>query len=302
MNEQLVTRSVSVNTGLDLTKKYDLSAVKITIKPYESKILTAEQIDDRFDRYTVIRNLQKGANSSVYLVKNIYTCQRFAVKKVKKDSESPQVEAQIHLSLNHPRIVKTYEYCEHSTHQFYVMEYLSRQDLREYMIKIGLPPTHKKSKWFSQTVEALKYCYNRGVMHRDVKSENLMLNRDENIKLIDFGFATQDLISTKICGTLECMAPEIILGLEYNYKVDVWSLGILLFELFFGRTPFRTNSRTPQHQIIRNITDHPCIIPEGNNPPTELILSLLNKEPDLRPTYTNLQNHNFSQQYKNNFV
>ena len=85
----------------------------------------------------------------------------------------------------------------------------------------------------------MKYIHSKGIVHRDIKPENILLDKNTDVKLCDFGWsALQADIWKTFCGTYEYMAPEIFENFTYNYSVDIWSLGILLYELFHGHSPF----------------------------------------------------------------
>lgn len=98
--------------------------------------------------------------------------------------------------------------------------------------------------YFFQTALGVEYLHNHNIIHRDLKLDNLLLSSRGNIKICDFGWSTlsfnRDCLEHKtFCGTLECMPPEIFAGKKYGEKVDIWCLGTMLFELFYGRMPFK---------------------------------------------------------------
>lgn len=109
--------------------------------------------------------------------------------------------------------------------------------------------TFQKLSIFKQTVEAVQYIHQSGYLHRDIKPENILLDKNLQVKLCDFGWScvyNPKKERKSLCGTNEYMAPEIFQSLNQNKKIDVWSLGILLYELFHGRLPFENFE---DHQI-----------------------------------------------------
>ena len=100
----------------------------------------------------------------------------------------------------------------------------------------------KALRIFSQIVDVVQYLYSQGVMHRDIKPENILLDENGNIKLCDLGWAQTfepDILRKSLCGTYEYMAPELIFKKSHNEKIDVWCLGVLLYEMLHGVPPFK---------------------------------------------------------------
>ncbi|XP_072911437.1 testis-specific serine/threonine-protein kinase 1-like [Hemitrygon akajei] len=157
-------------------------------------------------------------------------------------------ELDILAMLNHRYIVKTFEIFETSDGKVYIIMELGVQgDLLEFIKTRGSLPDEVSRKMFRQLALAIKHCHELGVVHRDLKCENLLLDKDFNIKLSDFGFAkrcsTDDqgrpLLSKTFCGSAAYAAPEVLQGIPYQPKVyDVWSLGVILFIMVCGSMPY----------------------------------------------------------------
>ena len=170
--------------------------------------------------------------------------QKYAIKVINKNSYNNnnllQNEILISLFLNHPGVVKTYEIFEDEEKIYFVMEYINGLTLGEFITKYKLNIKIIK-KILYQILNTMTYLHNNiKVCHRDLKSNNIMIyfdkNKDIKIKIIDFGFSCYIKNNNKmneILGTINYSAPEIIKGC-YNYKIDIWSIGIILIDMLLG--------------------------------------------------------------------
>src|SRR3990167_7644746 len=148
--------------------------------------------------------------------------------------EYVDLEVKIHRLLDHDHIAKLYDHFKDEKSIYFVLEYCNHGDLYQYV--------HKKTKlveseafyYFLQTSLAVEYLHINNIIHRDLKPENLLLDENGNIKLTDFGWSvlcSDNKFRTTYCGTIDYMAPEIAAEKPYDSKVDIWALGVLLFEL-----------------------------------------------------------------------
>ncbi|XP_015107392.1 testis-specific serine/threonine-protein kinase 1 [Vicugna pacos] len=157
-------------------------------------------------------------------------------------------EIEILALLNHHSIVKTYEIFEISDGKVYIVMELGVQgDLLEFIKTRGALQEDDARKKFHQLSSAIKYCHDLDVVHRDLKCENLLLDKDFNIKLSDFGFSKRCLrddsgrlaLSKTFCGSAAYAAPEVLQGIPYQPKVyDIWSLGVILYIMVCGSMPY----------------------------------------------------------------
>ncbi|XP_045441462.1 testis-specific serine/threonine-protein kinase 1 [Pipistrellus kuhlii] len=157
-------------------------------------------------------------------------------------------EIEILTMLNHRSIVKTYEIFETSDGKVYIIMELGVQgDLLEFIKTRGALHEDDARKKFHQLSSAIKYCHDLDIVHRDLKCENLLLDKDYNIKLSDFGFAKRCLrddsgrliLSKTFCGSAAYAAPEVLQGIPYQPKVyDIWSLGVILYIMVCGSMPY----------------------------------------------------------------
>lgn len=122
-----------------------------------------------------------------------------------------------------------------------VMEYVSNGNLYNYVQRKKRLDEKEACKYFVQTCEALQYLHENNVFHRDIKPENLLLDQNYNLKLCDFGWCAENIHLKRktFCGTYEYMAPEIVTDVAYDYTIDIWSVGVLLYELVHGYAPFK---------------------------------------------------------------
>lgn len=167
-------------------------------------------------------------------------------------------EVHIHAELSHPNIVRLYAYIDDIAVDGYfhlVMEYVGSADLFNLTSKYKLNEMQIVDIML-QTSDAIAYCHSRNIMHRDIKMENVLYSRRRNtVKLIDFGLATRFVIPlTPVkydsCGTPEYQAYEMVCNQPYDERVDVWSMGVLFFELLAGISPFNADSyKEIEHNI-----------------------------------------------------
>lgn len=161
----------------------------------------------------------------------------------------------MHSKLDHENVVRFYETVESSRTINLVMEHISGKSLYAYLKqqKWRRIPEESAKKIFKQMINGLDYIHNKNICHRDLKPDNILLEREQmQVKIIDFGFSvsTEKKLTT-FCGTPSYMAPEIVKRKEYSGKsVDLWAAGVILFQMVYGRCPFRGNT---EQELYRNI-------------------------------------------------
>ncbi|XP_044763367.1 serine/threonine-protein kinase SIK3-like isoform X2 [Coccinella septempunctata] len=213
----------------------------------------------RVGYYELEKTIGKGNFAVVKLATHIVTRTKVAIKIIDKtalDEENLTKifrETAILKSLRHPHITRLYQLMETSHTIYIVTEYAHKGEIFDHLVQKGRMPEEEAKRIFSQIVSAVSYCHSQGVVHRDLKAENLLLDHNMNIKLADFGFSNQftegTLLSTW-CGSPPYAAPELFQGLKYDGpKVDIWSLGVVLYVLVCGYVPFDA----PNLHILRNV-------------------------------------------------
>jgi serine/threonine protein kinase len=171
-------------------------------------------------------------------------------------------EARSAAALHHPNIVTIHDVCHQDGSYFIVMEFIEGKTLDQVVAQSGRMPLPRVQRIVSQVVEALEHAHQRGLIHRDIKPTNIMVDpqRNDHVTLMDFGLvrAAEDSGLTKtgtIVGTPEYMSPEQAEGVEIDRRTDIYSLGVVLFKLLTGRVPFSRS--TPHAVLIAHITQEP---------------------------------------------
>src|SRR4051812_32959779 len=199
-------------------------------------------------------------------------------------------EARVAGSLSHPNIVGVHDYFEHDGTPYIAMEYLERGSLRPYVGKIGLDQI---GGVFEGLLAGLMHAEEHGLVHRDIRPENVMVTDDGRVKIADFGIATANtqvgtgyLTATRAAvGTPNYTAPEQAMGQDVGPWTDLYSVGVMAFEIFVGQVPFR-DTEEPMAVLMRQVND-PIPPASSLNPDIDPALSdwieqLLVKEPDER--------------------
>jgi len=202
------------------------------------------------DYYRLVKALGKGSFGIVYLGIHLLTGQYVAIKSIEKrhmqDEHSKRKvlqEISIIKNLNHANIVKLLEVFENNKYIFLVLEHASKGDLLGFVKQTGRLKEATAKNIFSQIIAGVKHCHQHGVLHRDIKLDNILLDKNFNVKICDFGVSRlmkEGQLINEQCGTPAYIAPEIISNKGYkNYSSDIWSLGIVLFAMLTGTVPFK---------------------------------------------------------------
>jgi CHASE2 domain-containing sensor protein/tRNA A-37 threonylcarbamoyl transferase component Bud32 len=246
---------------------------------WQKPILTEEiTTKPTVGRYEILRELGQGAMGVVYeardpkidrkvAIKTIRLLDEFEEDKVKEIKERLFSEAQLAGKLSHPSIVSVYDVGEDYDLTYIAMELLEGKDLEPLCHKDSLLPLRRVLDVVAETADALDYAHARGVIHRDIKPANIMILNDGRIKVMDFGIAkavsSNHTKTGVILGTPSYMSPEQIEGHEIDGRSDIFSLGVVFFQLLTGALPFQGKTMT---ELLYQITQvkHPS--PRSINP------------------------------------
>ena len=270
--------------------------------------------EPKISDFELIKDLGAGSFGRVYLVSHKKTKCQYALKAIDKKNKSNieekpyfRREIEIMYRIHHPNVVKLYGHFEDNNYCYFIMEYIPRGNI------YSLIPKHGKKKQSNQLIASIikdvaKSVYflhkmNPPIIHRDIKPENVLMDENYNIKLTDFGWSNyldnEEKRST-VCGTPIYLAPEMINRKGHDERVDIWCIGVLLFELSTGRVPFQGNNIDVLKYNIRNMKiSWPSDI---DREAKDLISKILKYNPNDRLTVEEILRHPFIEKYFPNAV
>jgi pimeloyl-ACP methyl ester carboxylesterase len=289
--------------GADVT-----SAMTVT-SGSASKLKPDLNRSDLPDRYTIISFLGVGGMGEVYLAEDTKLGRKVALKTLPAEFTNDRErlrrfhhEARAASALNHPNLLTIHEIGSEAGAHFIAAEYIDGETLR-VMIKRGPLKIDEALDIAQQAAFALTAAHGAGIVHRDIKPENIMVRKDGIVKVLDFGLAklledhardmvdheadTRALVLTdpgRVLGTPQYMSPEQTRGADLDARTDIWSLGVVLYEMIAGRAPFRGETRS--HTVVSILEDEPPPLTEfAPNIPAELlriVRKALTKDSDSR--------------------
>ncbi len=236
----------------------DCSTAVPHLPPAEGKSTGVEARDSLSDGEVNIAALKpiqgallgKGAYSEVKLMVDESTGKKYAVKCLEKQrmrskEELAVVEREIaiHRTLIHPNVIGLRGVQRDEQTIRLVLEFAPHGSLFGLIRKRKCLGEPEAAYYFWQVLRGIRFLHERGIIHRDIKPENILLDEGDVPKISDFGWSVEGGARKTFCGTLEYMAPEVLQRGNYDEKVDVWALGILLYEMLHGRAPFQVPSR-----------------------------------------------------------
>eukprot|EP00013_Stygamoeba_regulata_P009220 CAMPEP_0177672068 /NCGR_PEP_ID=MMETSP0447-20121125/25103_1 /TAXON_ID=0 /ORGANISM="Stygamoeba regulata, Strain BSH-02190019" /LENGTH=851 /DNA_ID=CAMNT_0019179629 /DNA_START=52 /DNA_END=2608 /DNA_ORIENTATION=- len=204
-----------------------------------------------------------------------------------KERDRALLEVRILTQLNHPSICKSIDIITTSECMYIVQEYYKNGDLGTFIKKKGHLNEALARSFFIDLVSAVKYCHENGIMHRDIKHRNILLDSNSRPKLTDFGlsnFFIHGRVCTTFCGTPGYAAPEMLLSQKYaGPEVDVWSLGVILHSMLSGRLPFA--------RIVDTVNGFYCPLRHASADARDLVSKILVVDPGARYTIAEIEKH-----------
>nr|AAF25838.1 serine/threonine kinase AIE1 [Mus musculus] len=200
-----------------------------------------------------------------------------------------EVEIQAHLQ--HPNILRLYNYFYDDTRIYLILEYAPGGELYKELQRHQKLDQQRTATIIQELSDALTYCHEKKVIHRDIKPENLLLGLNGEVKISDFGWSvhTPSLRRKTMCGTLDYLPPEMIAQKPYNEMVDLWCIGVLCYELLVGKPPFESSTSSETYRRIRQVDfKFPSSVPAGAQ---DLISKLLRYHPSERLSLAQVLKH-----------
>ena len=289
--------------------KIEINNVKNRFLPIPDSVANGLEPEPKITDFTITKELGSGSFGRVYLVTHKKTKVQYAIKAIdKRDKtnieEKPYFrrEVEVMYKIHHPNVVKLFGHFEDNNYCYFIMEYIAKGNI------YGLIPKDKKKRLSNQIVaslikdiiSAVYFLHNMDppIIHRDIKPENVLLAESMVAKLTDFGWSNymqEDEKRTTVCGTPIYLAPEIIKEQGHDERVDIWCIGVLLFELITANVPFQGNDiETLKNNILKLKIAWPRDI---NTDAKNLIMKILKLDPNARISLSEMLSHPFITKY-----
>ena len=282
--------------------------------PIPQTVLKGLEPEPKITDFTLIKELGVGSFGRVLLVQHNVTHAQYAIKAIDKRikdniEEKPYFrrEMEIMYQIHHPNVVKLFGHFEDNTFCYFVMEYIPNGDLYSLVPKNGIRKINNQmvASLIKDVISALYYLHHMSppIIHRDIKPENILVDEKMRAKLSDFGWSNYlkgNYKRTTICGTPIYLAPEIINNTGHDEKIDIWCVGVLMFELMTGQAPWKGED---VHTVKKNISQLKINWPKNmDKDARDLISKILRYMPEERPSLRTILMHPFFTKYYPNAV
>ncbi|XP_008281878.1 serine/threonine-protein kinase PLK4 [Stegastes partitus] len=263
-------------------------------------------IGDKIEDFKVLTLLGKGSFACVYRAKSVKTGLEVAIKTIDKKAmhkagmvQRVTNEVEIQCRLKHPSVLELYNYFEDSNYVYLVLEMCHNGEMSRYLKERKMPFSEDEARHFMhQIVKGMLYLHTHGILHRDLTLSNLLLTSSMNIKIADFGLATQLKLPNEkhftMCGTPNYISPEVATRSAHGLESDVWSLGCMFYAFLMGRPPFDTD--TVKHTLSKVVLGEYQMPTHVSVEAQDLIHQLLQKDPAQRPSLSAVLDHPFMTQ------
>ena len=271
------------------------------------KMLVLNDVTISLDSLYYVKDIGFGSYGKVYLVcnqKRFFAIKTVEINTLSQNKEMAKLylsEKSIAFSVDHPFIVHLFNTYKTRDYLFFLMEFIDGISLRKKIdeTKKNEFRNFEETQFYGAILfSVLNYLHNKRIIHRDLKPENILVNTNGYLKVIDFGVAkkleSKDYTNT-IIGTSNYMSPEVIMGKPYNFNADYWSLGIILYEIYYGKLPFGFFNKEKKF-IFDNFFDKKPYFSSDHKSESfnSLVSSLLEKNPKNRiSSFKAIQNHKF---------
>ena len=240
------------------------------------------------DRYRITHLLGRGGMGVVYRADDLTLLQPVALKFLPShQAEQPQWlslflnEVKFAREVSHPNVCRVFDIGQSAGQWYLSMEYITGEDLESVLKRIGRLPSAKAIDLARQICMGLAAVHDLGILHRDLKPGNVMMDNEGEVKISDFGIASMIDVDDKgrLAGTLAYMAPELLLGHDATQASDIYSLGLLLYQLFTGKPAYEGKAASERERLVSPSSLVPTIRPEVER----VIMQCLEKDPGHRP-------------------
>ena len=225
------------------------------------------------NRYEILEKIGSGGMADVYKARCHRLNRLVAIKILKEDlSQDAEFRRRFHAEsqavamLSHPNIVSVYDVSHSDNIDYIVMELIEGITLKQYMEQKGTLNWREALHFATQICKALEHAHSRGIIHRDIKPHNIMILKDGSVKVADFGIArvssAQNTLTREALGSVHYISPEQAKGAQVDCRADLYSLGVVMYEMLTGRPPY--DGDTPVSVAIQHISGHPTMPREIN--------------------------------------